>query len=74
MNFRKKTRYYNFTSDDWSYGPDMIDQRYFHACGKFITDDQTVLIVAGQDQSVEFLPLDESNWISGKDPIHLKEN
>ena len=52
----------------------MIDHRYFHACGNFMMGDQTVLIVAGQDQSVEFLPFNETNWINGKDPIHLKEN
>ena len=74
MNFRKYTRYYNFTLDNWSNGPDMIDHRYFHACGKFMMGDQTVLIVAGQDQSVEFLPFNETNWINGKDSIHLNEN
>merc|ERR1712029_255201 len=43
----------------------MTDHRYFHACGKFMLGDQTVLIVAGQDQSVEFLPFNETNWING---------
>ena len=74
LNYRKNTWYYNSTSDGWSSGPDMIDHRYFHACGNFMMGDQTVLIVAGQDQSVEFLPFNETNWIKGEDPIHLKEN
>ena len=49
----------------------MINQRYGHACGKFKMGDQMVLIVAGYDTSVEFLQLNETNWIRGNAFIYL---
>ena len=51
----------------------MIDLRSDHACGKFKIGNQIVLIVAGYDTSVEFLPLNETKWITGNDSIHLIE-
>ena len=51
----------------------MIYSRYAHGCGKVKIGDQIVLIVAGKDTSVEFLPLDETKWIRGNDSIHLIE-
>ena len=49
----------------------MITSRYGHACGKFKMGDQMVLIVAGPGTSVEFLPLNETNWIRGNDFIYF---
>mgnify|MGYP001451491650 CR=1 FL=1 len=52
----------------------MIDSRSDHACGKFKIGDQIVLIVAGYPGTyVEFLPLNETKWITGNDSIHLIE-
>ena len=51
----------------------MISSRAFHACGKFKIGDQIVLIVAGPGTSVEFLPLNETKWITGNDSILLIE-
>ena len=47
----------------------MITSRGGHACGKFKMGVQMVLIVAGPGTSVEFLPLNETNWITGNDSI-----
>ena len=52
----------------------MIDSRPYHACGNFKIGDQIVLIVAGRGTSVEFLPLNETKWITGNDSIHSIEN
>ena len=51
----------------------MITSRYYHACGKFKMGDQMVLIVAGgyNLDSVEFFPLNETNWITGNAFIYL---
>ena len=49
----------------------MITSRGRHACGKFKMGDQMVLIVAGYDTSVEFLLLNETNWITGNAFIYL---
>ena len=71
ITYRYRTWYYNFVSQDWSSGPDMSEYRYYHGCGKFMLGNQTILIVAGDDldwsKSVEFLPLNGSEWIKGND-------
>ena len=44
-----------------------MEKKAFHACGKFMIGNSTVLVVAGGTYitSVEFLLLNDQNWIPG---------
>ena len=63
----RTTWFFNHHSQKWTTGPDTIDKKAFHACGKFMIGNSTVLVVAGGTyiSSVEFLLLNDQNWIPG---------
>ena len=62
-----KTWFYNHQTEKWTNGPDTIESKSFHACGKFKIDGIMVLVLAGGTYitSVEFLVLNDQNWIPG---------
>ena len=71
LAFCRGTWYFNYQSQEWVLGPDMIHERHMHACGKFMIGVKTVLAVVGTAgsqtpaNSVEFLYLNEQNWQEG---------
>ena len=72
-----KTQFQNFDTNKQEDGPDMVESRQLHACGKIKIGGKTVLIVVGgyhTGKSWEYLDLESSNpkWVKSKAFLKMK--
>ena len=75
LDIRAVTWVLDKTDDAWQNGPNLTDARHSHACGSFVFENTTILVVTGgtgrdiyQLRSTEFLSLGKENatWSFGK--------
>ena len=71
VGIRADTWFWDKNDGVWQNGPNLIEARHSHACGSFVFENTTILVVTGgtrSNVSTEFLELGGENatWILGK--------
>ena len=76
--YERKTFFYDYSNQVWSYGPDMKYKRTYFGCGKMTSANGSVVVVAAggaySRNTTEFLDFDGSKdlkWSAGENVVSL---